>query len=644
MRLRSTLAVAATAAGLLTAPFAVAADAVTTTSTIVAYTADVDGNGNDELYTRPADGSGSATKLFTTAYDISLPALSPDGTKIAYLQTDAPTAGDGTYRLYVRTVSPVGSPVLVLNKSVTASVGWSPDGTKIVARAYNADYSFGTYIAMADGTGTPTLVPTTNTIYSEEPSFAPSGTQVALDAFDADYDYAGIDLITLSTGKRARIAGTSAFGASDPVWSPDGQYVLFQKWLPTCGIGLYRVPAGGGTPVTIRAVTNRFLGSAEYSRDGSQLFWGESPMADCGTTTPKGEIWVGNADGTSATQVVVTPTVGEKTTTVAGGTPLTPDATPPAAPVIGAVGVVAATSATVSWTADPDATDFVLLRKASGDAAPTSSTDGVVAYHGPAHSATATGLTTGTAYDLYVWAFDATGNAATSPSLVHSVRPYAAPVITPRGLVSSLSLNTTFPVKWTATAPTYQLDVGEKTKNPTTGYWSNSPAYTVLKAATAGTGVSFTGTQGHTYYFRVRGRDGLGNVTAYSATTAYVPLNENASGVLYSAGWTASAGSTRWLGTFRGATTASRVISAKFDTSSFTIVGDRCPSCGQFKVYVDGIYKGTVDSYGSTTTTRRVLWTGTRFLSGVKSHTLKIVTVGTAGRPRVDIDAIGLTR
>src|SRR2546423_12004061 len=58
---------------------------------------------------------------------------------------------------------------------------------------------------------------------------------------------------------------------------------------------------------------------------------------------------------------------------------------------------------------------------------------------------------------------------------------------------------------------------------------------------------------------------------------------------------------------------------------------------GSAKVYVDGIYRGTVSLYSSTFHARRVIFT--KAWGTVGTHTIKLVPVGTAGHPRVDIDA-----
>jgi hypothetical protein len=60
------------------------------------------------------------------------------------------------------------------------------------------------------------------------------------------------------------------------------------------------------------------------------------------------------------------------------------------------------------------------------------------------------------------------------------------------------------------------------------------------------------------------------------------------------------------------------------------------------KVYVDGSYATTIDTYAADWSARQVVWS--RTWAGSGSHTVKLVVVGTAGRPRVDLDAFLVLR
>jgi len=67
-------------------------------------------------------------------------------------------------------------------------------------------------------------------------------------------------------------------------------------------------------------------------------------------------------------------------------------------------------------------------------------------------------------------------------------------------------------------------------------------------------------------------------------------------------------------------------------------VGSRQPRLGRGKanVYVNDVYKTTVDLYSATTLKQRVVWSANYSTSATRTITIKVL--GTAGRPRVDID------
>lgn len=110
---------------------------------------------------------------------------------------------------------------------------------------------------------------------------------------------------------------------------------------------------------------------------------------------------------------------------------------------------------------------------------------------------------------------------------------------------------------------------------------------------------------------------------APTAKLAYTGTWANASGTGY------SGGSLRWSKA-AGATAVFR-----FTGSSFAIVSGRAALRGKVVVYVDTVKKATLDLRGATLN-RLVAW---RWIGPKAGHIVKIVVLGTAGRPRVDLDA-----
>ena len=639
MRVRATLALTAATTALLTS-FAAPARAFTTNATTVYYTSDPTDVGYLRLSRMPADGSADGEVVLDTGHDVEVPALSPTGDRVAYAEDVADT---GEYALRVRLTADLNTVVALTDGHDDYYPAWSRDGQSIAFARYNAATGQPDVYTVPAAGGTATLVASN----ASAPAWSPSGHQLVVDKLGAGGEPAGLDLVTLDANKtRAHVNGTG--NGSNGTFSPDGHWLVFETATfsaTQCRVALARVPvSGAAAPTIVAGNATSWYTSPEFSADGTQLFATEL-LDYCAAPTPQQEVvavaWTDGAISSplAAPPIRATLLIYETDATVTGGTYAT-DTTAPGAPVVGAT--VAATSATLSWSAEADASEFVVVLKPYGDPAPASPADGDVRYHGSARTVTLSGLAANFSYDAYVFAYDAAGNL--SPvSAVRSFRTTPAPVLNAIPRVGVSTLRNTFPVSWTGSAVSYQVLYGERS-HPSAGVWG-SPVYKTWIAATAAKSATFSGAQGHTYYFQVRGFDVFGNPTAYSSVkSANVPLNENSAAFTYSSGWSGVSATNRYLGTYRYATTAGRYLSGRADTSSFTVIGDKCAVCGQFRVYVDGVLKATVDTRASTTYPRQVLYAGSTLLGGVKSHSIKIVVVGTAGRPRVDIDGIALSR
>jgi subtilisin family serine protease len=173
----------------------------------------------------------------------------------------------------------------------------------------------------------------------------------------------------------------------------------------------------------------------------------------------------------------------------------------------------------------------------------------------------------------------------------------------------------------------------------------------VLQQSTNGgetwTSISGTGTVtstnrslvvGTTYRFRVLAVDKAGNATVATAPSVQpVRYQENSATITYRGTWT------RWFlsgasGSYtKYATRTTSSATFKFTGRSVGLVAPKSRSRGSFKVYVDNLYIKTISLYSTTTMARQVLFIRNWTTNGV--HTVKVVPVGTAGHPRVDIDA-----
>jgi hypothetical protein len=225
---------------------------------------------------------------------------------------------------------------------------------------------------------------------------------------------------------------------------------------------------------------------------------------------------------------------------------------------------------------------------------------------------------------------------------------YNGPSATVSGpnLASQVSATGPFTVSWGGTGSVkYDVQYGVRAKVGTSWVvqWKPWLTGTTAHSAVFGAGNSPLALyKGQTYHFQVKAYDSLGNPSLTAGRSTQVPLDDTYFGIGYGGSWARGYSSTRWGGSTRYSGTAGSYATTRSDTSSFTVVGDRCAACGQFRVYVDGALKATVDTRASTTQVRQALWTSN--LGAIATHTIKVVVVGTTGRPKVVLDGIGVLR
>ena len=168
-------------------------------------------------------------------------------------------------------------------------------------------------------------------------------------------------------------------------------------------------------------------------------------------------------------------------------------------------------------------------------------------------------------------------------------------------------------------------------------------AFQTIGSALIGTSLAWSMSPGHTYRFEVRARDKAGNLGAWHVGASIkAALTQQSSTAVHFSGASKttsyslySGGSERYLaaaGASASYTTTARSL------SFITTVG---PTRGSANVYIDGVFQGTVNLNGPTTTYRFAAFSKT--WSTVGTHTIRIVSVGSP-YARVDIDAFGVIR
>ncbi len=214
--------------------------------------------------------------------------------------------------------------------------------------------------------------------------------------------------------------------------------------------------------------------------------------------------------------------------------------------------------------------------------------------------------------------------------------PRLAPV---RGSVFNTSSYTAAVVWSAATDPTGPIARYQAQVRPGAGAWG-----TLSTVGASTRSVSRTIAVGTAYAIRVRATDAAGNTGAWAGlsplTSAVV---QDRSGTLTRSGSWHSSTDSRWSG---GSTAYTRSRGAwvkyAFKGRGIGVVMPYGPGRGKAQIWIDGSLAGTVDMSRSVLAARRIAFSRSWASSG--THSVRVVALGTSGRPRVDVDAFVVVR
>ena len=245
------------------------------------------------IYLMNPDGS-SQTRISNLAVGDTSPAISPDGTKIAFVSGGAQFGeieifvmnSDGTNRTQL-TSGPT---------SPNVEPAWSPDGTKIAFRS-GRDGNPEIYTMNADGSNQTRL--TNNPSGDTEPAWSPDGSKIAfVSSRDSNDD---IFVMNADGSNVTKLTNNQSGGEElSPAWSPDGTKIAFSSERDNGDAEIYVMNADGSNQTRL---TNNaaFDGQPAWSPDGTKIaFQSRRDGND--------EIYVMDANGANQTRLTNNPT------------------------------------------------------------------------------------------------------------------------------------------------------------------------------------------------------------------------------------------------------------------------------------------------------------------------------------------------
>jgi len=169
-------------------------------------------DGNPEIYTIGVDGSGITRITENAARDI-LPAWSPDGKKLIFNRIPDASAG-GPFVI----VNADGSGETTVPGTIGGDGVLSPDGSTLA-------YGFGQDVLLVnlDGSNSRTLAVD---VPASEPAWSPDGSQIAFGCVTNENQE--ICIVNADGSNLRNITNSAApIGEIQPSWSPDGKYVTY---------------------------------------------------------------------------------------------------------------------------------------------------------------------------------------------------------------------------------------------------------------------------------------------------------------------------------------------------------------------------------------------------------------------------------
>jgi Tol biopolymer transport system component len=223
---------------------------------------------------RYADRTGGAAPVslrpFTTgSHSYSFPAISPDGSTVAYSSDET-----GEMEIYTAALGPGSKATAITSDGgPNLSADWSPDGQWI---AYHSRKKGGIWIVPSSG-GTARRVADVGS----HPAWMPDGQNIVFSSRSEGIGAQSVLwMVHRETRQRRQITRTGAppGNHSKPSISPDGRLVVFSVSQDRISTDIWIVPIDGGTPTKLGpsgtpAYSSGVAGAPRFSPDGRAVYW-----------------------------------------------------------------------------------------------------------------------------------------------------------------------------------------------------------------------------------------------------------------------------------------------------------------------------------------------------------------------------------